>query len=102
VPKSVTLAALADIGGSALAGRYAGAKKAELAQSCERIFSGDFIAEVEVKEAAQAWVPEVMRFAPPAPPFAETDENPSAPEELASGCEGEAGEPALESVEEAA
>jgi ParB family chromosome partitioning protein len=63
VPKSVTLAALEEIGGAALAARYAKAKKAELAQSCERIFSGDFIAEVEVKEAALAWVPEAMRFA---------------------------------------
>ncbi len=71
VPKSVTLAALAEVGGPALAGRYSKAKKAELAQGCERIFSGDFIAEVEVKEAALAWVPEAMRFAPPA--VAETE-----------------------------
>jgi ParB family transcriptional regulator, chromosome partitioning protein len=64
VPKSVTLAALAEVGGEALAARYSKAKKAELAQSCERIFSGDFIAEADVKEAALAWVPEVMRFSP--------------------------------------
>jgi ParB family transcriptional regulator, chromosome partitioning protein len=64
VPKGVTLAALADVGGPALAERYAKAKKAELAQSCERIFSGDFIAEGEVKEAALAWIPDAMRFAP--------------------------------------
>ena len=63
VPKSVTLAALEEVGGTVLASRYAKVKKAELAQSCERIFSGDFIAEVEVKEAALAWVPEAMRFA---------------------------------------
>jgi ParB family chromosome partitioning protein len=63
VPKGVTLAALAEVGGEALAARYSKAKKAELAQSCERIFSGDFIAEVDVKEAALAWVPEAMRFA---------------------------------------
>jgi ParB family chromosome partitioning protein len=63
VPKGVTLAALEAVGGSELATRYAKAKKAELAQSCERIFSGDFIAEVEVKEAALGWVPEAMRFA---------------------------------------
>jgi ParB family chromosome partitioning protein len=62
VPKSVTLGALAEVGGDALAARYAKAKKAELAQSCERIFSGDFIAEVEVKTAALAWVPSAMRF----------------------------------------
>ena len=64
VPKSVTLAALAEVGGAELAGRYAKAKKAELAQSCERIFAGDFIADVEVKEAALAWVPDAMRFGP--------------------------------------
>ena len=62
VPKSVTLAALADVGGEAFAARYASAKKAELAQSSERIFAGDFIGEVEVKEAALAWIPEAMRF----------------------------------------
>lgn len=62
VPKGVTLAALTEVGGPALASRYASAKKAELAQSCERIFSGDFIGEVEVKEAALAWVPNAMRF----------------------------------------
>jgi ParB family transcriptional regulator, chromosome partitioning protein len=64
VPKGVTLAALEEVGGAVLASRYAKAKKAELAQSCQRMFSGDFIAEVEVKEAAKAWVPDVMRFAP--------------------------------------
>jgi ParB family chromosome partitioning protein len=63
VPKALTLAALEDVGGPALAARYAKAKKAELAQACERIFAGDFIAEVEVKEAALAWVPDAMRFA---------------------------------------
>jgi ParB family chromosome partitioning protein len=65
VPKSVTLAALAEVGGPALAERYARAKKAELAQACERIFSGDVIAEVEVKDAALAWVPQAMRFGAP-------------------------------------
>jgi ParB family transcriptional regulator, chromosome partitioning protein len=63
VPKSVALAALAEVGGEAFAERYSKSKKAELSQACERIFSGDFIAEVEAKEAALAWVPEPMRFA---------------------------------------
>lgn len=62
VPKAVTLAALEEVGGASLADRYAKAKKAELSQACERIFAGDFIAEIEVKEAALAWVPPVMRF----------------------------------------
>ena len=81
VPKSVTLAALTEVGGPALAERYAKAKKTELAQACERIFAGDFIAELEVKEAALAWVPEVMRFG--------TQEAPVAPE-------GDAGEGNIE------
>jgi ParB family chromosome partitioning protein len=108
VPKSVTLAALEEVGGAPLAGRYAKAKKAELAQSCERMFSGDFIAEVEVKEAALAWVPEVMRFAPAPVPAA-----PEAPEaDIGGDCDaadgagqtGEAGvaAPAVEEIEEAA
>jgi ParB family chromosome partitioning protein len=63
VPKAMTLAALAEVGGPEFAARYASLKKAELAQSCERIFAGDFIGEVEVKEAALAWVPDAMRFA---------------------------------------
>lgn len=63
VPKSMSLAALAEIGGPAFAARYAKAKKAGLSQSCERIFAGDFIGDVEVKAAALAWVPDAMRFA---------------------------------------
>jgi ParB family transcriptional regulator, chromosome partitioning protein len=66
VPKSVTLAALQEVGGPAFASAYAGLKKAELSQSAERVFAGDVIAEVEVKQRALAWVPEPMRFAPPA------------------------------------
>ncbi|HEX8534394.1 MAG TPA: ParB/RepB/Spo0J family partition protein [Allosphingosinicella sp.] len=90
VPKGVTLAALEEIGGAPLAGRYAKAKKAELAQSCERIFSGDFIAEIEVKEAALAWVPEAMRFAPaPAEPVEPVGEGSTDP---APGPGGEIGE----------
>jgi len=71
VPKAVTLAALDEVGGPDLAGRYARAKKAELAEACERIFSGDFMADVEIKHAALAWVPDVMRFARSAAPAAE-------------------------------
>ena len=66
-PKSMALAALTEVGGPVLAGHYAKSKKAELAQACERIFSGDFLAEVEVKQAALAWVAEAMRFLEPAP-----------------------------------
>lgn len=85
VPKGITLAALDAVGGSALASCYAKAKKAELAQSCERIFAGDFIANAETKEAALAWVPEVMRFAPVPPPAADVSD---APDPEPGACEG--------------
>ena len=77
VPKTVTLSALEAIGGAAFAGRYGGFKKAELAASAERIFAGEFIAEVDVKARALAWLPEPMRFAS-APDIAavDTDETP--------------------------
>jgi ParB family chromosome partitioning protein len=63
VPKAATLLALEQVGGPAFASAYAGLKKAELSQSAERIFAGDFIGEAEVKQRALAWVPEPMRFA---------------------------------------
>ena len=34
-----------------------------MASAAERIFSGSFIGEPEVKERAQAWVPPIMCFA---------------------------------------
>jgi ParB family chromosome partitioning protein len=63
VPKAMILDALEEVGGLAFASRYAKAKKAELSQSAERIFAGNFIGEVEVKERALAWIPEAMLFA---------------------------------------
>ena len=81
VPKSMSLTALAEVGGPELAARHSKAKKAELAQSCERIFAGHFIAELEVKQAALAWVPEAMRFAPaPAETAPEGPEADAGPE----------------------
>jgi ParB family chromosome partitioning protein len=76
VPKTATLAALDDVGGPAFAARYAGLKKAELSQSAERIFAGEVIAEVELKDRALAWVPEPMRFAAPEPAAINADETP--------------------------
>jgi ParB family chromosome partitioning protein len=102
VPKSLALAALSDIGGPALAGRYSSAKKAELAQSCERIFSGDFIAEVEVKAAALGWVPEPMRFAVPAEAVEGPEPVISETDEVESESGGEAEPPLVPGVEEAA
>jgi len=101
VPKSVTLAALEAVGGHALAGRYAKAKKAELAQACERIFAGDFIAEVDVKEAALAWIPEPMRFAPVIDHSAPEDAPSEAADVTAMSVQA-ADQPAAEPIEEAA
>ncbi len=118
-PKAVTLAALEEVGGPAFASRYSGLKKAELSQSAERIFAGDFIAEVEVKERARAWVPEAMRFAESIAPSAPANEEtppweeeeakaPSAPEAADPAPESAGGEPEAggeepsESFEEAA
>lgn len=67
VSKPIMFEALGAVGGPMLAQRYSMAKKAELAATCERIFSGDHILEADVKQAALAWVPEIMRFKPPEP-----------------------------------
>ena len=63
VAKARTLEALDAAGGPELVSRYAASKKAELASAAERIFSGNFIGEPEVKERALAWVPTIMCFA---------------------------------------
>lgn len=65
VAKARTLEALDAAGGPELVSRYAASKKAELASAAERIFSGNFIGEADIKERAQAWVPSIMRFAGP-------------------------------------
>jgi ParB family transcriptional regulator, chromosome partitioning protein len=62
VTKPVMFEALGSIGGPALASRYLSAKKAELATTCEKIFGGDHILDAEVKQAALAWTPDLMRF----------------------------------------
>jgi ParB family chromosome partitioning protein len=41
--------------------------------SAERVFAGTYITEVEVREKALAWVPEVMRFASAAPEAGEAE-----------------------------
>ncbi|MET0373604.1 MAG: ParB/RepB/Spo0J family partition protein [Rhizorhabdus sp.] len=66
VSKQVILDGLREVGGPELVARFASAKKGELASSAERVFSGAFITDAEVREAALGWVPEVMRFAGPA------------------------------------
>ena len=62
VTKALCLAALNEVGGPELAARHAKAKKAEIAEACEKVFAGEGIVEPEVKAAALTWVPEPMRF----------------------------------------
>ena len=61
VSKAVILEALTDVGGPTLASRFLASKKGELAASAERIFAGNFITEVEVKDRALAWLPAAMQ-----------------------------------------
>jgi ParB family transcriptional regulator, chromosome partitioning protein len=79
VPKTVTLAALREVGGPAFASAYSGLKKAELSQSAERVFAGEFIGDAEVKQKALAWVPEPMRFAATPEAVGEGDSDELAP-----------------------
>lgn len=73
VSKQVILDALTDVGGLELSSRFSSVKKGDLAMSAERVFSGTYITEVEVREKALAWVPEVMRFACHAPEVGEAE-----------------------------
>ena len=74
VSKAVILDALAAVGGPDLSSRFASVKKGDLAMSAERVFGGTYITEVEVRERALAWVPEVMRFAGAATVEVEADD----------------------------
>jgi len=73
VSKQVILDALTDVGGLELSSRFASVKKGDLAMSAERVFAGTYITEVEVREKALSWVPEVMRFAPATPDAGEPE-----------------------------
>jgi len=86
VSKQVILDALTDVGGLELSSRFASVKKGDLAMSAERVFAGTYITEVEVREKALAWVPEVMRFASAAPEAGEAEIDAS---DAAPGVEGE-------------
>ena len=63
VSKAVILDALSEVGGPDLVARFAASKKSELAEGAERVFSGNFITDAAVRDAALAWVPDAMRFA---------------------------------------
>jgi ParB family chromosome partitioning protein len=116
VPKSVTLAALEEIGGAVFACGYSKSKKAELSETAERIFAGS-VAPKKVKKRALAWLPEPMRFAPaPEQVLAASDETPpweeaspeggppteeAEPEREVGDSEADGGEP-FERLDEAA
>jgi ParB family chromosome partitioning protein len=65
VSKKQILGLLEDVGGSELKNRFAAARKFDLAASSEKLFSGQLIAEAEVKDRALAWLPAPMRLALP-------------------------------------
>jgi ParB family chromosome partitioning protein len=77
VSKTVTLAALEEIGGASFACGFAKARKAELSETAGRIFASAGAVPADVKERALAWVPEAMRFAATVEPFQlEADDTP--------------------------
>jgi ParB family chromosome partitioning protein len=116
VPKSVTLAALEEVGGAVFACGNSKSKKAELSETAERIFAGS-VAPKRVKKRALAWLPEPMRFAPvPKQVAAASDDTPpweeaspdggppteeAEPEREVGDSEADSGEP-FERLDEAA
>ncbi|MGI4877609.1 MAG: ParB/RepB/Spo0J family partition protein [Janthinobacterium lividum] len=62
VKKSAVLEAMTTIGGPELAGRYANAKKADIAEAAEKLCAGKTIVEAHVRVAATSWVPPIMTF----------------------------------------
>lgn len=62
VRKSAVLETLEAIGGTELKSRYANAKKGDIAAAAEKLCAGASIVEAKIREAALAWVPDVMMF----------------------------------------
>jgi len=87
VPKALCLAALTQVGGPELAARHGKAKKAEIAEACEKVFAGQTIVDSGIKAAALAWVPEPMRFIAQAP----ADTSPPWSEDAAESGDAAAG-----------
>lgn len=83
--KAAILGHLEEIGGKELSSRYGASKKHDLATSAEKIFSGSVPIEAQIRDAAIAWVPDVMRFVPST---AEVEQEP-ANDVSASGVEGD-------------
>ncbi|MGF7155984.1 ParB/RepB/Spo0J family partition protein [Novosphingobium gossypii] len=78
VSKGTILSVLQEIGGVDLSNRYAGSKKAEIAESCEKLFAGEVIVEEDIKQRALAWVPAAMRFDVDAEPDTDVSADPGA------------------------
>ena len=93
--KSVVLDAMTAIGGPELAGRYASAKKADLADAAEKLCSGKTIVEAHVRAAAMEWLPPVMTFGTVAAVGDTEADRPNDADADADGDE-EAGDVALE------
>ena len=60
--KAAILSHLEEVGGDELASRYGTAQKHELATSAEKIFNGSAPIDAHIREAAIAWLPDVMRY----------------------------------------
>lgn len=91
IKKSALLDAMTTIGGPELAGRYASAKKVDLADAAEKLCSGKTIVEAHVRIAALAWLPPVMTFGTVDAEIVTDDDNgPEANDDAeADGDEGE-------------
>jgi ParB family transcriptional regulator, chromosome partitioning protein len=63
--KHAILETIAEFGDPVIAGRYAAAKKSELAMAAEKLCAGSTIVEPAVKARALGWVPSEMRFVSP-------------------------------------
>lgn len=65
IRRDTVLKIIGTLGDASLTSRYASAKKSELSETAEKIFSGKTILDPETKQAATNWVPSELRFAPP-------------------------------------
>ncbi|SEJ91949.1 chromosome partitioning protein, ParB family [Sphingobium sp. AP50] len=64
--KATILLHLEEVGGKELSSRYGASKKHDLSASAEKIFSASVPVEADIRDAALAWIPDAMRFGPPA------------------------------------
>lgn len=81
VTRAWILDLLEDVGGDELRSRYGAAKKAELADSAEKVFAGKAMIEADLRDKILAWLPVPMRIEEP---IVEVDENRPSRKELAA------------------